>query len=104
MGRTGRTDGTDGRKSKVSFKILHTLFVYRLSIYLLIHEKKNCHQQCYGFQNLMSNWGWGSKISDLQQVGDYFFLGSKSVIFFTFFHYILKRILNVKLGVGVKKL
>ena len=29
----------------------------------------------------MSSWGWGSKISNLQQVGDFFFLGSKSVIF-----------------------
>ena len=34
-GRTGRTDGT-GRSSKVSFKILHTLWVYRFGIYLLI--------------------------------------------------------------------
>ena len=34
------TGGRMGRKSKVSFKILHTLWVYRLSIYLLIHEIK----------------------------------------------------------------
>ena len=44
----------------------------------------------------MSSWEWGSKLSNLQQVGDFSILGAKSVIFF---HIILKIILNVKLGV-----
>ena len=41
-------------------------------------RNKNCHQHSYGFQNLMSSWGWGSKFSNLQQVGDFSFFGSKS--------------------------
>ena len=36
MGRVGRV----GRGTKESFIFLHTLWVYRLSIYLLIHEIK----------------------------------------------------------------
>ena len=67
--------------SKVSFNFLYTLCVYRLCIYLLIYEIKNCHQHSYGFQNLMSSWGSWSKISNLQQVGDFSFFGSKSFIF-----------------------
>ena len=42
--------------SKVSFKFLHTLWVYRTCIGLLIYMFKNCHQLCYGFENLMSSW------------------------------------------------
>ena len=38
----------------------------------------NCHQHSYGFQNLMSSWGWGNKISELQQVRDFSIFGSKS--------------------------
>ena len=41
MGRTdGRTDGRVGRSRKVSFKFLHTLWVNRLCIYLLVYEIK----------------------------------------------------------------
>ena len=29
--------------------------------YILKYVRKNCHQQSYGFQNLMSSWGCGSK-------------------------------------------
>ena len=47
--------GWDG-ESKVSFKFLHTLWVYRTCIGLLIYMFKNCHQLCYGFENLMSSW------------------------------------------------
>ena len=46
MGRDGRT----GRSSKVSFKILHTLWIYRLSIYLLIHEIKIVTNIVMGFK------------------------------------------------------
>ena len=41
-------------------------------------RNKNCHQHSYGFQNLMSSWGWGSKFSNLQQVGDFSFFELKS--------------------------
>ena len=46
----GRVDGLDGRSSKVSFKILHTLWVYRLSIYLLIYEIKRVTNILMGFK------------------------------------------------------
>ena len=42
--------------SKVSFKFLHTLWVYRTCIGLLIYMFKNCHELCYGFENFMSSW------------------------------------------------
>ena len=41
-------------------------------------RNKNCHQYSYGFQNFMSSWGSWSKISKLQQVGDFSFFGYKS--------------------------
>ena len=37
-GWTGWTAGQVGRSRFVSFKILHTLYVYRLGIYLLIYK------------------------------------------------------------------
>ena len=42
-----------------SFNFLHTLWVYRHGIYLVIHVVKNCYQHSYGFENLMSCWGVG---------------------------------------------
>ena len=48
-------DGWDGI-SKVSFKFLYTLWVYRKCIYLYIIMFKVCHQLFYGFENLMSSW------------------------------------------------
>ena len=53
--RSAEVDGTGwtgwtGRKSKVSFKILHTLWVYRVSIYLLIHEIKFVTNIVMGFK------------------------------------------------------
>ena len=90
MGRVGRVGrvGWVGRKSKVSFNFLHTLWVYRSCIYLLIYILKSCQQHCYGFQNLMSSWGSGSKFSSLQQVGDFSILGSKSVTFYFFLFFL----------------
>ena len=41
-------------------------------------QNKNCHKHSYGFKNLMSSWGSWSKISKLQQVGDFSIFGSKS--------------------------
>ena len=51
-------------------------------------RNKNCHQHSYGFQNLMSSWGSGSKFSNLQQVGDFSILGSKSVTFYFFLFFL----------------
>ena len=42
--------GRVGRSSKVSFKILHILWVFRLSIYLLIHEIKIVTDILMGFK------------------------------------------------------
>ena len=47
---TDGTDGTDGRSRKVSFKFLHTLLVFRLSIYLLIHKIKVVTNILMGFK------------------------------------------------------
>ena len=51
--------------SKVYFKFLYTLWVKWTFIVLLLYMFKNCHQICYGFENLMSSWGvwiWFSKL------------------------------------------
>ena len=52
MGRVGRVGrvGRMGRSRKVSFKFLHTLLVFRLSIYLLIHEIKIVTNILTGFK------------------------------------------------------
>ena len=34
-------------------------------IYYYIHIFKNCRQHSFGFQNLMSNWGWSNTIFEL---------------------------------------
>ena len=47
-------------------------------VYLLIYVPENYHQDSYGFKNLMSSWGSWSKISKLQQVGEFSFFESKS--------------------------
>ena len=77
----GWMDGMDGI-SKVSFKNLHTLLVYRKGIYLLIHVIKNCRQHSYGFKNLMSSWGLGTKFSKSQLVGEFSIFGSKWINLF----------------------
>ena len=73
-------DGRDGRSTKVSFNFLHTLWPFRRGIYILKYILKICHQHSYGFQNFMSSWGSWSKISKLEQVGDFSFFGSKSTL------------------------
>ena len=69
--------------SNGSLIFLHTLWVYRTCIGVLIYTFKICHQLCYGFESFMSSWGSGSKISNLQQVGDVSFFRSKSSLFFS---------------------
>ena len=56
-------DGLDGI-SKVSFKILHTLWVYRLSIYLLIHEIKIVTNIVMGFKIWCQVGGGGQKFQN----------------------------------------
>ena len=84
--RRAEFDGVGGLVDGVSngsFLFLHTLWVYRTCIGLLIYMFKICHQLCYGFESFMSSWGSGSKISNLQQVGDVSFFRSKSSLFFS---------------------
>ena len=71
--------GWDG-VSKVSFNFLYTLCVCRSCLYAPIYLIKTCQQHSYGFQNLMSSWGSWSKISNLQQVGDFLFFGYQSLL------------------------
>ena len=72
-GRDGRTDGQQKFAS-----ILYILCWHLEHVYILKYIVKNCHQHCYGFQNLMSSWGWGSKFSNLLHGDDFSILGSKS--------------------------
>ena len=82
MGRVGRMD-SDQKCPFIFFKLCGHLELIYLYIYIYTCiQNKSCRQHSYGFQNLMSSWGSGSKFSSLQQVGDFSILGSKSVIFF----------------------
>ena len=65
----------DLHTQKVFFKFYHTFLFYRYTF----TRNKNCHQHSYGFQNLMSSWGSGSKISKLHQVGDFSLFLSKNM-------------------------
>ena len=58
--------------SKVLFNFPYTLWVYRSSICILIYIVKICHHYSYGFQNLMSSWGVGARISRLPFSHDFF--------------------------------
>ena len=64
-----RVDGMDGMGwdgvSKVSFNFLYTLCVCRSCLYAPIYVIKTCHQRTYGFQNLISSWGWGNIIFEI---------------------------------------
>ena len=73
MARVGRVDGP----SKGSFKFLHTLLVFRLSIYLLIHEIK-----------IVTNILMGFKIRC--QVGDFNFFFQNYPMYVIFWKIILK--------------
>ena len=85
--------------SKLSFNFLHTFWAFITCIYILKYILKNCHQHSYGFQILMSSWGWGSKFSNLQQVGDFSILGSKSsLVQGVILKIILALVFNFRLG------
>ena len=77
MGWDGWMDGI----SKVSFKFLYSLWVYRTCIYLFIFIFKNCHQHTNVFVNFMSSLGSWSKNSKLKQVGAISFFRSESSVF-----------------------
>ena len=53
----GWVEGLD-RILNGSFNYLYTLWVYRTCIRLLIYMFKNYHQHCYGFEILMTSWGF----------------------------------------------
>ena len=65
----GRVYGWDGMGwdgvSKVSFNFLYTLCVCRSCLCPHIYVLKTCHQHPYGFQNLVSSWGWGNTIFEI---------------------------------------
>ena len=48
-------------------------------------RNKNCHQHSYGFQNLMSSWGWGNTIFKITLCTWFFKYLVPKVIFFLFF-------------------
>ena len=49
-GGTGGTGWTGGRSRKVSFKFLQTLWVFRISIYILVYEIKIVTNTLMGFK------------------------------------------------------
>ena len=63
MGRVGRVDGWDGI-SKVSFNFLHTLWLYRLCIYLLVYEIKIVTNILMGFKVSCQVGGRGQKFQN----------------------------------------
>ena len=82
--RSAEFDGTGGTviKSVLSFSS-YFVGMYIKYIPTYIHVIKDFHQHSSGFQNLMSSWGWGNKISKLPEVRDFSIFGSKLVIFYT---------------------
>ena len=67
----GRTGGTGGRSRKVSFKILHNLWVYRLGIYLLIYGIKVVTKILMGFKIWCQVGVWGTQFSKLPYVREF---------------------------------
>ena len=55
----------------MSFKILHTLWVYRLYIYLLIYEIKVVTNILMGFKIWCQVWVWGTQFSKLPYVREF---------------------------------
>ena len=62
-GWTGGTGGRVGRSRKVSFKFLHTLWVYRLCICILIYEIKISANILMGFKISYQVGGRGQKFN-----------------------------------------
>ena len=65
---------------------------------------KNCHKHSYGFQNLMWSWGSWSKISKLQQVGDFSFFFVKKFAFETHVLSVILKIIQKRYKRTVKSL
>ena len=61
MGRMGRV----GRSRKVSFKFLHTLWVFRTCIYILVYEMKIVTNILMGFKIWCQVGVWGTLFSKL---------------------------------------
>ena len=72
--------------SKVSLNVLHTFWVsITCSICTYIYIVKNFHQHYFGFQILMSCWGWGMGEHHFQNYTmfvSFQIFGSKLVIYF----------------------
>ena len=66
------------RKKNLYINVLHTLWAFRICIYILKYILKSCHQHSYGFQNLILSSGWGSKFSKSQKVGDFSIFSMKA--------------------------
>ena len=62
--RSAEFDGTGGRSRKVSFKFLHTLWVYRLCICLLVYEIKIVTNILMGFKVSCQFGGRGQKFQN----------------------------------------
>ena len=59
----------------LSYSAMYGIWLYFEGISIrYIHILKISHQLSYGFQNLMSGWGCGSKILKEPRVGDFSFL------------------------------
>ena len=71
-----------GKKS--NFNFLHTFCEFRTCMYTLKYILKNCHHHSYGFQNLMSSWGWGTQFSKLQYVREFWNIRFQKSSFFFF--------------------
>ena len=69
--RRAEFDGTGGRSSKVSFKILHTLWVFRTCIYILVYEIKIVTNILMGFKIWCQVGGGGVQFLKLPYVCDF---------------------------------
>ena len=81
-GWDGWTGGRVGRSRKVSFKILHTLWVYRLGIYLLIYGIKVVTKILMGFKIWCQVGVWGTQFSKLPYVREFLNIWFQKLSFF----------------------
>ena len=64
-------DGWDGRWSKVSFKILETLWAFRTCIHILVYKIKIVTNILLGFKIWCQVGGWGTLSSKLPYSSDF---------------------------------
>ena len=76
MERVGRV-GRNGRSRKVSFKFLHTLWVYRLCICLLVYEIKIVTNILMGLKISCQVGGRGQKFQNYSRYVTFLFVGVK---------------------------